>query len=114
MFGGCRKAKNLREHGRKDHMCKKTGLVRLAVLSVIVLALIFGTVDGWAQGGTPAPFNKVTVSSDVAKRTLMKAVINADTARAIVDSCGEWQKAQPAHVTFGSFVLPQTARHVDS
>ena len=34
----------------------------------------------------------------VAKRTLMKAVINADTARAIVDACVEWQKAQPGNV----------------
>src|SRR5258706_14463906 len=95
-------------------MCKETGFVRLAVLSVIVLALIFGTVDGWAQGGTAAPFNKVTVSSDVAKRTLMKAVINADTARAIVDACVEWQKAQPGNVTIAIFVLSPTGQIIDS
>src|SRR5258707_12953032 len=94
-------------------MRKETGTFRLAVLSVIVVALIFGTVDGWAQGGTPAPFNKVTVSSDVAKRTLMKAVINADTARAIVDACVEWQKVQPGNVPIAMFVLSPNAQIID-
>ncbi len=68
----------------------------------------------WAQGSTPAPFNKVTVSDEVAKRTLMKAVINADTARAIVDACVEWQKAQPGNVTIAIFVLSPTGQIIDS
>src|SRR6266481_5110613 len=95
-------------------MRKETGMFRLAVLSVIVMALVFGTTDGWAQGGTAAPFNKVTVSSDVAKRTLMKAVINADTARAIVDACVDWQKAQPGNVSIAIFVLSPTGQIIDS
>ena len=70
--------------------------------------------SAWAQGATPAPFNKVTVSDDVAKRTLMKAVINADTARAIVDACVDWQKAQPGNVTIAIFVLSPTGQIVDS
>ena len=70
--------------------------------------------SAWAQGATPAPFNKVTVSEEVAKRTLMKAVINADTARAIVDACVEWQKAQPGNVTVAVFVLSPTGQIVDS
>jgi uncharacterized protein GlcG (DUF336 family) len=70
--------------------------------------------SAWAQGSTPAPFSKVTVSDDVAKRTLMKAVINADTARAIVDACVEWQKGQPGNVTIAIFVLSPTGQIVDS
>src|SRR6202043_1804131 len=85
-----------------------------AVVPVIALALIFSTVDGWAQGATPAPFNKVTVSADVAKRTLMKAVINADTARAIVDACVDWTKAQPGNISIAIYVLSPTGQIVDS
>jgi len=80
----------------------------------VVAALAFGSVDGWTQGATPAPFNKVTVSPEVAKRTLMKAVINADAARAIVDACVEWQKAQPGNVSIAIFVLSPTGQIVDS
>jgi uncharacterized protein GlcG (DUF336 family) len=56
----------------------------------------------------------VTVSDDVAKRTLMKAVINADTARALVDACVEWQKAQPGNVTVVVYVLSPTGQIIDS
>jgi uncharacterized protein GlcG (DUF336 family) len=94
-------------------MRKETWLFRMAVIPVVV-GLAFGNVDGWAQGATPAPFNKVTVSSDVAKRTLMKAVINAEAARAIVDACVEWQKAQPGNVSIAIFVLSPTGQIIDS
>jgi uncharacterized protein GlcG (DUF336 family) len=95
-------------------MRTQTWLVRLLVLPVVLVSLTFGNVDGWAQGSTPAPFNKVTVSSEVARRTLMKAVINADTARAIVDACVEWQKAQPGNGSIAIFVLSPTGQIVDS
>lgn len=83
---------------------------------VAAAAMAFSLMSGsaWAQGATPAPFNKVTVSDDVAKRTLMKAVINADTARAIVDACVEWQKGQPGNVSIAVFVLSPTGQIVDS
>ena len=95
-------------------MRKKTFVFRLAVIPIVVVALAFGNLDGWAQGSTPAPFNKVTVSPEVAKRTLMKAVINADTARAIVDSCVEWTKAQPGNGSIVIVVLSPTGQIVDS
>jgi glc operon protein GlcG len=96
-------------------MRKQEGLFRAAViLGLAVAAFAFGSKNAWAQGATPAPFNKVTVSDDVAKRTLMKAVINADTARAIVDACVDWQKAQPGNVTIAIFVLSPTGQIVDS
>jgi glc operon protein GlcG len=82
--------------------------------AVAVAALVFGNAVAWAQGSTPAPFNKVTVSSEVAKKTLMKAVINADTARAIVDACVDWTKAQPGNVSIAIYVLSPTGQIVDS
>jgi len=96
-------------------MRKQEGLFRAAmILGVVVAAFGFGSKNAWAQGATPAPFNKVTVSDDVAKRTLMKAVINADTARAIVDACVDWQKGQPGNVTIAIFVISPTGQIVDS
>jgi uncharacterized protein GlcG (DUF336 family) len=85
-----------------------------AILAVIASAMAFGSSKAWAQGATPAPFSKVTVSDDVAKRTLMKAVINADTARAIVNACVDWQKAQPGNGSIVIFVLSPTGDIIDS
>src|SRR5579863_9462221 len=84
------------------------------ILAVGAAALSFGSARVLAQGATAAPFNKVTVSDDVAKRTLMKAVINADTARAIVNACVEWQKAQPGDQSIVVFVLSPTGDIIDS
>jgi glc operon protein GlcG len=96
-------------------MMKQAGLSRAAMtLAMAAAALTFGNISAWAQGATPAPFNKVTVSDEVAKRTLMKAVINADTARAVVDACVEWQKAQPGNQTIVIFVLSPTGEIIDS
>ena len=96
-------------------MMKQGGLFRAALIAAVVAGIFaFGNAKDWAQGATPAPFNKVTVSDDVAKRTLMKAVINADTARQIVDACVEWQKAQPGNVSVVVFVLSPTGEIVDS
>jgi uncharacterized protein GlcG (DUF336 family) len=96
-------------------MMKHAGIFRMAaILAVSTAVFASGPIKAWAQGATPAPFNKVTVSDDVAKRTLMKAVINADTARAIVDACVEWQKAQPGNQSIVIFVLSPTGEIIDS
>jgi glc operon protein GlcG len=93
----------------------KTRLSRIAVVAVVAVAAgVFGSAGVWAQGASPAPFSKVTVSDEVAKRTLMKAVISADTARAIVDACVEWQKAQPGNGSIAIFVLSPTGQIIDS
>jgi uncharacterized protein GlcG (DUF336 family) len=84
------------------------------IVAAAVTAFSLMSKAAFAQGATPAPFNKVTVSDDVAKRTLMKAVINADAARAIVDACVEWQKTQPGNVTIAIFVLSPTGQIIDS
>jgi uncharacterized protein GlcG (DUF336 family) len=91
------------------------GLFRTAVILAAGAAMFsVGSVRALAQGATPAPLSKVTVSDDVAKRTLMKAVINADTARAIVNACIEWQKAQPGNQSVVVFVLSPTGDIIDS
>jgi glc operon protein GlcG len=96
-------------------MTKQTRFFRVAVgLAVAAAAFVFSNAAAWAQGSTPAPFNKVTVSSEVAKKTLMKAVINADTARAIVDACVDWTKAQPGNISIAIYVLSPTGQIVDS
>ncbi|HLJ24249.1 MAG TPA: heme-binding protein [Candidatus Acidoferrales bacterium] len=91
------------------------GFFRTAVILAAGAALCsVGSVRALAQGATPAPLSKVTVSDEVAKRTLMKAVINADTARAIVNACIEWQKTQPGNQSVVVFVLSPTGDIIDS
>jgi uncharacterized protein GlcG (DUF336 family) len=85
----------------------------LSIFAVVLVSIV--TCNSvMAQGNTPAPLAKVTVSPEVAKRTLMKAVINADTARAIVDACIEWTKQQPGNVSIAIFVLNPTGDIVDA
>jgi uncharacterized protein GlcG (DUF336 family) len=84
----------------------------MVALAAAVLAMVPGSV--WAQGATPAPLAKVVVSDAVAQRTLMKMVINADTARAIVDSCVNWTKQQGGNQSIAIFVLSPTGQIIDS
>ena len=96
-------------------MSKHAGLFRSAVILGAALAAVsFASKSASAQGSMAAPLSKVTVSDDVAKRILMKAVINADTARAIVNACVDWQKAQPGNVSIVIYVLSPTGQIVDS
>jgi glc operon protein GlcG len=96
-------------------MKEHAGLLRKAIILAMAFAAVtFGSKSARAQGAMAAPFSKVTVSDDVAKRTLMKAVINADTARAIVDACVDWQKAQPGNVSIAIFVLSPTGEIIDA
>jgi uncharacterized protein GlcG (DUF336 family) len=79
------------------------------------MALVFAPVNAWAQGATPAPLSKVTVSNEVAKRTLMKMQINADTARAIVDACLEFGRTQQnGPGTYAIYVLAPNGDIVDA
>jgi uncharacterized protein GlcG (DUF336 family) len=96
-------------------MKKAAELFRPAMILAAAGAMLsFASVRAAAQGTTPAPLSKVTVSDDVAKRTLMKSVINADTARALVNACVEWQKAQPGNVSVVVFVVSPTGDIIDS
>jgi uncharacterized protein GlcG (DUF336 family) len=83
--------------------------------SGFALAFVFLAANAWAQGSTPAPLAKVTVSSDVAKRTLMKMQINADTARAVVDACVEYGRTQQGGAsTYAIYVLAPNGDIVDA
>jgi uncharacterized protein GlcG (DUF336 family) len=87
-------------------MLRKTGLA---------LGFAFIAASASAQGTTPAPLSKVTVSNDVAKRTLMKMQINADTARAIVDACVEFGRNQQGGPgTYAIYVLAPNGDIVDA
>ena len=73
----------------------KKGWVRSVGL-LFTLVLVLAATDVRAQGGTPATLDKVTVSADVAKRTLVKAQISASVARQIVDACLDFARNQQA------------------
>jgi len=95
-------------------MMKKTRFFGAGTIVLLTAAFALAAGDLRAQGVTPAPLSKVTVSPDVAKRTLMKNVINADAARAIVDSCVEWTKAQGGNVSIAIFVIAPTGEIIDA
>jgi uncharacterized protein GlcG (DUF336 family) len=80
---------------------------------VLGAAIALISTGAWAQVGPPATLAKVTVSNEVAKRTLNKMAINADTARAIVDACVQWQKQQPGNQSIAIFVLDPMGNIVD-
>jgi len=83
--------------------------------AAFAMALVFAAVNAWAQGGTSAPLAKVTVLNEVAKRTLMKMQINADTARAIVDACLEFGRTQQnGPGTYAIYVLAPNGDIVDA
>src|SRR5688572_6628262 len=83
---------------------------------VLLLAgLLFSSVEARAQGTTPLPLDRATVSKDVALRTLMKAQISAATARQIVDACVEFARAQPGGPgNYAIFVLAPNGDIVDA
>jgi uncharacterized protein GlcG (DUF336 family) len=81
---------------------------------ILAAAMMVTGATAWAQVGPPATLAKVTVSQDVAKRTLNKMVINADTARAIVDACVTWQKQQPGGATIAIFVIDPNGNIIDA
>src|SRR5438445_12123020 len=80
---------------------------------VLAATIVLSATSAWAQAGPPATLAKVTVSNEVAKRTLNKMAINADTARAIVDACVQWQKQQPGNQTIVIYVLDPMGNIVD-
>jgi len=78
------------------------------IRKVLTAAFVFVTASAWAQGANPAPLSKATVSNEVAKRTLMKTQINADTAKAIADACVELSKTSSPPQSISIFILGPT------
>jgi glc operon protein GlcG len=66
-------------------------------------ALALGAADVRAQGAKPVPLSKVVLSDAAAKRAGNKAQINEETARAIVDACVAFAKANNA--SYAIYVL---------
>ena len=83
---------------------------------VLLLAgFVLAAADAWAQGATPLPLDRATVSKEVAQRTLMKAQISATVARQIVDACVEFARAQQGGPgTYAIFVLAPNGDIVDA
>ena len=78
------------------------------IRTLLAAAFVFVAASAFGQGATPAPISKVTVSNEVAKRTLMKMQINADTAKAIADSCVEFSKMSTPPQSISIFILSPT------
>jgi uncharacterized protein GlcG (DUF336 family) len=69
----------------------------------------------WAQGTTPIPIDRATVSKEVAQRTLMKNQISATVARQIVDACVEFARNQQGGPgNYAIFVLAPNGDIVDA
>jgi uncharacterized protein GlcG (DUF336 family) len=94
--------------GRFKHL--GTGIVGAAIVTGAVVA--GGHV--LAQGTTPMPLARATVSPEAAKATLMKVQISADIARAIVDACVAMSKASTPPQLVSIFVLSPTGEIVDA
>lgn len=93
-------------------MMKKMRFFRTGVLIVLAVACALVTADAWAQGATPVPLAKVTLSGPAAQRALTKVQINAATARAIVDACVDFARASNA--SYSIFVLAPTGEIVEA
>jgi uncharacterized protein GlcG (DUF336 family) len=89
------------------HFTEETSMIK-----PIVYASAFVLVAAAASAQAPASLARVTLPPEAAKRTLVKAQINADTARAIVDGCVEYSKAN--NQTVAVFVLAPTGDIVDA
>ena len=97
-----------------EEMMTKTRFFGSGLL-VLLAALGAGAIDLRAQGGTPMPLDKATVSSEVAKRTLVKSQITATVARQIVDACLDFARAQQGGPgTYAIFVLAPNGDIVDA
>jgi uncharacterized protein GlcG (DUF336 family) len=82
---------------------------------IVSAALALSGTNLWAQGATPLPLDKATVSTDVAKRTLVKSQITATVARQIVDACLEFARNQQGGPgTYAIYVLAPNGDIVDA
>jgi uncharacterized protein GlcG (DUF336 family) len=82
---------------------------------LLALALPSVTAYAWAQGATPLPLDRATVSTEIARRTLMKDQISATIARQIVDACVEFARSQPGGPgNYAIFVLAPNGDIVDA
>ena len=110
----------------------KVAFIFMAV-AVMAAALTFGQSAAFAQGaaaGAAAPaantvsgkdgagpamtLAQATISSTMAKRTMIPNIINVKTARALVDACAEWVAANPRAVTMDIIIMSPSGQTVAS
>ena len=94
-----------------------TQTLRLFTSGAAVLAatLALAPADVLAQGATPMPLSRATVSDEVAKRTLFKHQLSSTLARDIVNACVEFARAQtPNPGNYAIFVLAPNGDIIDA
>jgi uncharacterized protein GlcG (DUF336 family) len=90
-------------------------LFRLFIGAALLAAFALAPADALAQGATPMPLSRATVSDDVAKRTLFKHQLNSTLARDIVNACVEFARAQtPNPGNYAIFVLAPNGDIIDA
>jgi len=93
-------------------MLRRTLVAAVAAMVAFSVAIALAAINARAQGTTPAPLSRVTLSGEAAKRTLTRMQINADTARAVVDACVGYSKENNQSIAI--FVLAPNGDIVDS
>jgi glc operon protein GlcG len=96
----------------EKNMMNKTRFVGTVAIVFFAAAFAGITAEARAQGATPAPLEKVTLTGDAAKRTLTRTQINSATARAIVDACVDFGRSSNA--SYSVFVLAPNGDIVDA
>src|SRR5688572_30832944 len=83
--------------------------------ALVCEAALAGATDASAQGATPLPLDRATVSREIAQRTLMKNQVSATIARQIVDACVEFARNQQGGPgNYAIFVLAPNGDIVDA
>src|SRR5262245_8659952 len=84
-------------------------------VSAGLLVAVVGLLPGLVSAQAPMTLDKATVTTDVAKRTLMKNQISAAVARQLVDACLEFARNQQGGPgTYAIFVLAPNGDIVDA
>ncbi|MBI4520358.1 MAG: heme-binding protein [Gemmatimonadetes bacterium] len=94
------------------NMMKATSILRAGGILGLAALCTLAAADGWAQGAAAARLEAVTLSGAAAERALTKAQINAATARAIVDACVEFARANKS--SYSIFVLAPTGETLEA
>jgi len=88
-------------------------MTKIAIIALLTSCV--AAASAHAQGATPLPIDRATVSTEVAKRTLMKGQISATVARQIVDACVDFARAQQGGPgNYAIFVLAPNGDIVDA
>ena len=83
--------------------------------AAVLAAIVAAPCHALAQGATPVPLSKATVSDDIAKRTLVKYQLNSTLAREIVNACVEFARNQQGGPgNYAIFVLAPNGDIIDA